>query len=139
MKKSKNDVTFRGRYLGILVLVIVLSIVGFVHVFFGLALISGNLHFGSYSTALIYSVYTFVYGFLAVFFSYLLWKEKRTGWIGTVSILIFVIVVDALAVYNLSNILNVPAPNFAAIGEIPFSILILAYLFQDHIRSKYDI
>lgn len=139
MKKSKNDVTFRGRYLGILVLVIVLSIVGFVHVFFGLALISGNLHFGSYSTALIYSVYTFVYGFLAVFFSYLLWKEKRTGWIGTVSILIFVIVVDTLAVYNLSNILNVPAPNFAAIGEIPFSILILAYLFQDHIRSKYDI
>jgi hypothetical protein len=138
-KKSKNDVTFKGRYLGILVLVIALSIVGLMHMFFGLALISGDLYFGSYSTTVVYSVYTLVYGFLTVFFAYLLWEEKRFGWIGTVSISIFVIIVDALAVSNLSNILNVPAPKFATIGEIPFSILILAYLFQDHIISKYDI
>jgi hypothetical protein len=39
----------------------------------------------------------------------------------------------------LSNILSIPAPKFAAIGEIPFSILIIIYLLQNHIRSIYQV
>ena len=140
MKGSKNEVTFKNRYLGILFLVIVQLIVGVIHIFFGLALISGNFSFDSYPlTPTIYSIYTLVYGCLAVFFTYLVWKGKRLGWIGTVAISLFVIVVDALAVFNFTNILSIPAPKFAAIGEIPFNILVIVYLLQYHVRSKYNI
>lgn len=139
MKRSKENVMFRGRYLGILFMVIVQLIVGLIHLFFGLALISGNFSFSSYSTTMIYSVYTLVYGFLTVVFTYLVWKGNRMGWIGTVAISTFVIIVDSLAVLSLSNILSIPAPKFAAIGEIPFSILVIIYILQNHIRSIYNI
>jgi hypothetical protein len=140
MKSSKTIVMYKNRYLGILFLVIIQLIVGFTHIFFGLALISGIFSFNSYSIApTIYTVYTLVYGSLTAFFTYLIWKRKRFGWIGTVAISLFVIVVDFLSVFDLSNILSIPAPKFAAIGEIPFSILVLAYLLQNHVRSKYNI
>jgi hypothetical protein len=140
MKSSKTIVMYKNRYLGILFLVIIQLIVGFTHIFFGLALISGIFSFNSYSIApTIYTVYTLVYGLLTAFFTYLIWKRKRLGWIGTVAISIFVILVDSLALFDLSNILSIPAPKFAAIGEIPFSILVLAYLLQNHVRLKYNI
>ena len=139
MKMSKSDVTFKQRYLGIMFLVIVQLIVGLIHIVFGLALISGIFSFSTHLTTIIYSLYTLVYGFLTVFFTYLVWKGKRLGWIGTVAISVFVIIVDSLAVFDLSNILGIPAPKFAAMGEIPFSILVLAYLLQYHVRSKYNI
>ena len=140
MKGPKTDVMFKNRYVGILFLVIVQLIVGFVHLFFGLALISGCFTFISHSNIqTLYTVYTLVYGSLTTFFTYLIWKRKGLGWIGMVAISIFVIVVDTLAVFDISNIFSIPAPKFAAIGEIPFSILVLAYLLQSHIRSKYNI
>jgi hypothetical protein len=139
LKRTKQDVNFRGRYLGILFLVGIQFIVGLIHLTFGLALILDYYSFVSYSTTMIYSVYTLVYGFLTIVFTYLVWKGNRIGWIGTVAISIFVIIVDSLAVFNLSNILCIPSPKFAATGEIPFSILILVYLLQGHVRSKYNI
>jgi len=140
MKSSKTIVMYKNRFLGILFLVIIQLIVGFTHIFFGLALISGIFSFNSYSIApTIYTVYTLVYGLLTAFFTYLIWKRKRLGWIGTVAISIFVILVDSLALFDLTNILSIPAPKFAAIGEIPFSILVLAYLLQNHVRLKYNI
>ena len=140
MKSSKTIVMYKNRFLGILFLVIIQLIVGFTHIFFGLALISGIFSFNSYSIApTIYMVYTLVYGLLTAFFTYLIWKRKRLGWIGTVAISIFVILVDSLALFDLTNILSIPAPKFAAIGEIPFSILVLAYLLQNHVRLKYNI
>ncbi len=139
MKTSKKDITFRGRYLGILFLVSIHLIVGLIHLVSGLALILGYYSFAAYSTTMIYSVYTLVYGFLTAVFTYLVWKGNRMGWIGTVAISTFVIIIDSLAVFNLSNILSIPAPKFAAIGEIPFSILVLVYLLQNHVRAKYNI
>jgi hypothetical protein len=50
---------------------------------------------------------------------------------------LFVVVSDSLAIFNLFNVLGIP--EAAAIGEITFSILILAYLLQDHIRAEYNI
>ncbi len=140
MKDHTNVVTVRGRFLGIAVLVVVQFIVGIIHVIFGFALLSGRFSFASYSTmSMVYTVYTLVYGWLILFFAYLLWTGKRSGWIGTVAVSLFVILVDTLAVLGLSNVLGIPSPKVVAIGEIPFSILVLIYLLQHHVKSKYSI
>ncbi|WGM89300.1 MAG: hypothetical protein IAX21_07050 [Candidatus Bathyarchaeota archaeon] len=139
MKKSKKQVTFKQRYLGIVFIVIVQAIVGTIHLFFGLALISGNFSFSTYPTMFSYSIYTLVYGSLTIIFTYWIWKEKQLGWIGTVTIALFVITVDSLAVFNVTNFLGIPAPKVAAIGEIPYSMLALVYLLQNHVRAKYNI
>jgi hypothetical protein len=88
-------------------------------------------------TPMIYSYYTFVYGCLTLLFAYLFWVEKRLGWIGTVAISLFIIVADILTAFESFNPLGIP--KLAAIGEVPFSILILVYLLQSHIRTKYHI
>jgi len=140
MNRSKKDVTFRRRYLGIVFLASIQFIVGLIHFIFGLALILGYYSFAAHSMLpMIYSVYTLVYGLLTLFFAYLLWMGKRSGCIGTVAVSLFIIIVDTLAVFDMSNILSIPAPIVAAIGEIPFSILIFVYLLQHHVRSKYKI
>ena len=140
MKRSTTDITFRGRFLGITVLVVVQFIVGIIHVIFGFALLSGSFSVASYSMIpMMYTFYTLSYGLLTLFFTYLIWLGKRSGWIGTVAVSLFVIIVDILAILDLSNVLGIPAPNVAAIGEIPFGILILVYLLQYHVRSKYGI
>ena len=140
MKRSTKDVTFRERFLGITVLVVVQLIVGIIHVIFGFALLSGGFSVVSYSMIpMMYAFYTLIYGLLTLFFTYLIWLGKRSGWIGTVAVSLFVIIVDILAVLDLSNVLGIPVPNVAAIGEIPFGILILVYLLQYHVRSKYGI
>ena len=140
MKKSKKDVTFKGRYLGILFLVIVQFLIGIIHTIFGVVLLTSNFLLNSYSMiSTIYAVYTLVYGSLTLVFTYLLWMNKRLGWIGTVGLSIFVIVVDTLAVLDLTNFLHIPAPIFAGSGEITYSLLIIIYLIQDHIKLKYEI
>ena len=138
MKKRQTEVTFKNRYLGVVLLVVNQGIVGVIHLFFGLAMISGNFSFSAYPTLMSYSVYTVVYGFLTILFTYGFWKQKRLGWIGTVAIALFVITVDSLAVFNVTNFLGIPAPNFAAMGEIPYSMLALVYLLQNHVRIKYN-
>ncbi|MBN2259723.1 MAG: hypothetical protein JW702_04225, partial [Clostridiales bacterium] len=90
MKKSKTEVSFKQRYLGVVFLVVVQAIVGIIHLFFGLALVSGNFSFNAYPTMMTYSVYTLVYGFLTILFTYWIWKQKQKGWIGTVAIALFV-------------------------------------------------
>ena len=140
MKRSTKDVTFRERFLGITVLVVVQLIVGIIHVIFGFTLLSGGFSVVSYSMIpMMYTFYTLSYGLLTLFFTYLIWLGKRSGWIGTVAVSLFVIIVDILAVLDLSNVLGIPVPKVAAIGEIPFGILILVYLLQYHVRSKYGI
>jgi hypothetical protein len=86
-----------------------------------------------------YSVYTFIYGLLTLFFNYFVWIGKRFGWIGTVAVSLFIIVVDSIAVFDIANFLGIPSPLVAAIGEIPFSLLIFVYLMQKHVMSKYNI
>ena len=119
MNKIKTDVTFKNRYLGVVFLVVVQAIVGVIHLFFGLVMISGIFSFNMYPTLMSYSIYTLIYGFLTILFTIWLWKQKRLGWIGTVAIALFVITVDSLAVFNVTNFLGIPAPKVAAIGEIP--------------------
>ena len=129
---------FKGRFLGITVLVAVHFIIGFIHVIFGFALLSGSFSVSVLSvTPLVYSIYTSVYGLLMLLFTYLVWTGKRLGWIGTVTVSSFVIIADALTVLGLLTVLGIP--KFAAVGEIPFSIIVLGYLLQPHVRATYSI
>jgi hypothetical protein len=135
MNKPIENIKPKGRFLGVFVLVAIQSIVGIIHIFFGFTMILGNYSVAFSSAPLIYSYYTFAYGLLTLFFTFLFWKGDRLGWIGTIVISAFVILVDTLAAIGLFNVLGIP--NLAALGEIPYSFFIVFYLFEDHIRSKY--
>ncbi|MEJ2271038.1 MAG: hypothetical protein P8X91_00810 [Candidatus Bathyarchaeota archaeon] len=138
MNKKITNIKFENRYLGIIVLVTIYFIVGLIHIFFGLIMLIGNLLVANFSIIpIIYSIYTFLYGFLTLIFAYLFWTGKRSGWSGIILISLFVILVDTLTFLNFLTILGIP--KIAAIGEIPFSILIVVYHLQNHIRSNYNI
>lgn len=130
--------TFKGRFLGVAVLVAVQLIIGVIHVVFGFAMFSGSFSVVAVSvTPLVYSVYTATYGLLTLLFAYLVWVGKRSGWIGTAAVSLFVILADTLTVLGLLTALGIPP--LAAVGEIPFSILVITYLLQPHVRTKYNI
>jgi hypothetical protein len=135
--KQSGFPSIRGRFLGVVILVGIQLLVGLIHVFFGLVMFSGNLSISFISTPMIYSMYTLVYGGLTFVFTCLLWLGKRLGWIGTIVVSLFVIVADTLTVLDLFTGLGIPAT--AALGEIPFSTLIIAYLIQRHVRTKYSV
>jgi hypothetical protein len=139
MSRPIENINVKGRFLGVFILVIVQYLIGFIHIFFGVFLLVGSYFpVASFSAApLIYNSYTWVYGLLTVFFTYLFWKGKRSGWIGTAAISIFVIAVDILAIFDLFNVLGIP--KIAGLGEIPYSLFILFYLSQNHVRLKYNI
>ena len=131
------DLSFRGRSLGIVILVAIQFVVGVIHTIFGFMMLSGNLSAASFSLEpAIYSIYTLIYGCLTLIFTYLLWLQKRSGWLGTIVVSLFVIFADTLTVFNLLSLLGIP--KTAAIGEVPFSITVIAYLVQGHIKSKYN-
>lgn len=122
-------VTFRGRILGIAVLVVAQYLIGAIHVSLGLLLL--------YASPDIYSLYTLVFSVLVFVFAYALWNGRSWGWIGTVAVSLFVITADSLALLDLPSIPGIP--KFAGFGEITYSVLILLYLSQAHVRSKYKI
>ncbi len=93
------------------------SLIGAIHVFFGLWLLSISM------MDYIYSIYTVFFGLAALFFAFGLWIRKGWGWFGTVSTLLFVTIADALTLLNLPSI-----PKFAAAAEIVYSVILLLYL-----------
>jgi len=132
---SKKPIpTYRGRSLGIVVLTVAQVIIGAIHVFFGLLLLAfENLTFSPASAT--YDVYTFVFGLLALVFAVFIWQRKKWGWIGTVSVSLFVIVADSLTLLDLPSIPGIP--KFPAITEIANSFLVLIYLIQTRVKKKY--
>ena len=74
---------------------------------------------------------------MTIVFTYLLWKGKRLGWIGTVAVSSFVIIADILTIFDLITFLGVV--KTAGIGEIPYCLVIIIYLLQTHVRSKYRV
>ena len=121
----KYPSSFKGRHPGVFVLAILQVLGGAVHAIIGLGLIFavyGKLH---------YNVYTFLYGVFIIIFAYGLWTGKKSGWLGTIIVSLFVIVVDVSAVLGVSLIAGVPMA--AALGEIVYSFVVLLYLFQPRI------
>jgi uncharacterized membrane protein len=137
MEGSGKVPAFKGRFLGVAVLVVAQLLIGVINVVFGFALLLGSFSDAFSLTPLVYSVYTLAYAALTLLFAYLIWVDQRSGWVGTVAVSLFVIFADSLTVLGLLSFLSIP--KFAAFGEIPFSILVIAYLIQPHVKSKYRI
>jgi hypothetical protein len=57
---------------------------------------------------------------------------KSWGWFGTFATLLFVAVADVLTLLNLPSIPGIP--KFAAVPEIGYSVVIVLYLAQPHVR-----
>ena len=143
MSGTRVPITYRGRNIGIVVLVAVQVLVGFIHVVFGFWMLSAPRIepfagiVGSSSTSDIYSVYTVIFGLLTLIFSTGLWLEKRWSWVGTFAVLVFVVAADSLTLLDLPSIPGIP--KFAGFGEIAYSVLVIVYLLQAHVRAKYKI
>jgi len=104
------------------------SLVGAIHLFFGLWLLSAS------TMNYWYSVYTTVFGLISLLFAFGFWMGKNWGWFGTVITLLFVTFADALTLLDLPSLPGIP--KFAAVLEIAYSVILLLYLFQPHIRAR---
>ena len=126
--------TYKGRILGIVALTAAQFTIGIIHVFFGFWLLSATSNISAQSP-LIYSIYTLAFGVLTLICAYGIWRGKSWGWHGTVAVSLFVIAADALALLNLPSITGIP--RLAAAAEIVYSLIVLLYLSQKHVRNKY--
>jgi hypothetical protein len=133
-RKQPPIITFKGRSLGIAILVVAQLIIGAIHAFFGLLLLAYE-NLSILPATAVYDVYTFVFGLLALIFAVFIWQGKKVGWIGTVAVSLFVIVADSLTLLNLPSIPGIP--KFAGFTEIAYSVLVVGYLLQTRIRRKY--
>jgi uncharacterized membrane protein (DUF2068 family) len=126
--------------LGIVVLAVAQFTIGVIHVFSGFLILfaspSANFIISAQLPE-IYSIYTLAFGLLTLIFTYGIWLGRSWGWNGTVAVSIFVIVADALTLLNLPSIPGIP--KLAAAAEIIYSLMVLLYLSQTHVRAKYKI
>jgi len=122
LSEFKYPASFKGKYLGVLVLVIIQFLGGIVHTIIGFGLIY------AVSGELVYNIYTLLYGIFIMIFAYGIWTAKKLGWLGTIFVSLFVIVVDVSTVLNMQLIAGVP--KSAAFSEIFISIIFIAYLLQ---------
>ena len=129
MSNFKPPVSFKGKYVGILVITILQLLNGAIHTIIGGAFLVLNIG------VMEYNVYTLFYGALNLVFLYGLWTGKKSGWIGTILVSIFVIVVDVCATLDIQLIPGVP--KTVALGEIVISLTILVFLFQPKIRPQF--
>lgn len=108
--------------------------IGAIHVFFGL-LLSISEDFIFLQATVVYDIYTLVFGLLVLVFAVFVWLGKKLGWVGTVAVSLFVIVVDSLTLLNLPSIPGIP--KFAGFTEIGYSVVVVAYLCSGNVRKKY--
>ena len=135
--------TYHGRYIGILILVTAQTLIGIIHICFGVWLL-GAPHTAPFAGILgistgpdIYSVYTVTFSMVTLVFAAAILMQKQWGWIGTVVVAAFVIVADFLTLLDLPSVPGIP--KFAGFGEISYSVILLVYLLQPHIRTAYKI
>ena len=135
MSAKREPITVNGRSLGIAILTAEQLFIGVIHVLVGSLL----LVFSSaiLPATLTYDVYTLVFGLLVSVFAWFIWLGKKAGWIGTVAVLVFVIVVDTLKILNLPSIPGIP--NFAPPTEVIWSTLVIIYLSTRNVRIKLGI
>lgn len=126
--------TYKGRSIGIVILTGAQLLVGGIHIFSGLLLlVFENLVF--FQATVAYDVYTFVYGLLVFIFAVLIWQGKKTGWVGTAAVSLFVIAADTLRLLDLPSIPGIP--KSAALLEIAYSVLVIGYLCTGSVRKRY--
>jgi hypothetical protein len=133
MNNKRSPIVYKGRSLGIVILVASQLLIGVIHVLFGFLLLTSEASIMQATVA--YDVYTLVFGMLVLVFGWRVWQGKKAGWVGTVAVSLFVIVADALTVLNLPSIPGIP--KSAALTEIAYSLVIVLYLCQNNVRKKF--
>jgi glucose dehydrogenase len=133
MTSKRSPIIYKGRSLGIIVLTVAQLFIGVIHVLIGVLLIAFGASILQATEA--YNVYTLVFGLLVMVFAVFIWQDKKAGWIGTISVSLFVTAADALTVSNLPSIPGIP--KFAAPTEIGYSILVIIYLSLPHVKRKF--
>ncbi len=108
-------------------------LIGVLHVFSGVLLLLP----GSAQVPIVYGVYTVVFGLFTLIFAWGVWLGERWGWVGTVAVSLFVTAADALTLLGLPSIPGIP--KLAGVAEILYSLMVLLYLSQTHVRIKYGI
>ena len=134
MSNRQVPITYKGRSLGIIALTSAQLLIGVIHIFSGLWLLTSEVAISPQVT-LAYDIYTLVFGLLSLVFALFIWRGKKAGWIGTVAVSLFVIVADTLTLLDLPSIPGIP--KFPALTEIAYSVLIVVYLCSSHVRKKY--
>ena len=133
MSEKRSPIIYKGRSIGIVVLTGAQLFIGSIHILLGFLLIASENSFLKATIA--YDIYTIVFGLLVLIFGWFIWQGKKLGWIGTVTVSLFVSTADALAVLNLPSIPGIP--KFAAPTEIIYSFLVIFYLLQRSVRKKF--
>ena len=132
-KRNPVTVTYKGRSIGILVLTVSQLFIGAIHILIGALLLIFGASILQATEA--YNVYTLVFGLLVMVFAGFIWQGKKSGWIGTIVVSLFVTAADALTVANLPSIPGIP--KFAAPTEIGYSIVVIIYLSVPHAKKKF--
>jgi hypothetical protein len=135
MSARREPITVNGRSIGITILTAEQLFIGVIHFLVGLLLLASSS--AILPTSLAYAVYTTAFGLLVSVFALIIWQGKKAGWIGTVAVLVFVMVVDTLRVLNLPSIPGIP--NFAPPTEITWSIVVIIYLSTNNVTKKFGI
>jgi hypothetical protein len=126
--------TYKGRIIGIVTLTGIQVLIGAIHVFFGVLLfILGDL--ASLQSNWTYDVYTVAFGLLTIIFAVAIWQGKKVGWVGTIAVSVFVITADTLTLLDLPSIPGIP--KSAGTVEIAYSLIVIFYLMQKGVRTKY--
>ena len=133
MNGTREMITYKGRSLSILILTGLQAFIGVIHILLGLLLLASETTILHVTVA--YDFYTIAFGVLVFVFAVHIWQGKKIGWVGTISISLFVIVVDALALSNLPSIPGVP--KFAAPTEIVYSLIIVIFLVRLNFRKRF--
>ena len=135
MTAKREPILVKGRNLGIAVLTVAQLLIGVIHVLFGFWLLSSENSFLHATVA--YDIYTIAFGTLTLFFGWLIWQGKAQVGLAQLLFQFFVSVADALTLANLPSIPGIP--TFAAPTEIGYSIIVIVYLLQPHVRRKFGL
>ncbi len=133
MDAKHEQITYRGRSLGIAILTVAQLLIGVIHILSGATLLAVDLAYMLNTVA--YNVYTLVFGLLTLVFAVFLWQGKKAGWIGTVVVSVFVTAADILTLLDLPSIPGIT--KLPAYTEIAYNFLVIFYLLQTGVRKKY--
>lgn len=142
MSRKPPPTIFKGRAIGIVTLVVAQLFIGIIHIIFGFWLFSASssMLFSkntiSASIPYSYTLYTIIFGLLTAFLAIPLWMKKFWGWLGAIVNLAFVVVLDTLTILNVPTIPGIP--KSAGFVEIAYSLIIIIYLLQSHVRAQFE-
>ena len=134
MSSKHPPIEYKGRTLSILTLTAVQVLMGIIHAFSGILLLTSE-NWTALQTSALYEVYTLIFGVLIFVFAVLIWQGKKAGWIGTFAVSIFAAVADGLVLFNLPSIPGIPKE--LTLITISYSVLIIVCLLSNRVRKKF--